>query len=128
MKVLVVDDMPLMRHVLINMLRKLNFEHITEATDGKQALALMQKQAFDLVITDLHMPKMDGKTLLTRIREDLILSDTPVLMVTCEDNKKSIKEIIAAKVTGFIIKPFNLNTLENQLKKINKVPEPKPDC
>ena len=127
MKVLVVDDMPLMRHVLINMLRKLNFEHITEATDGKQALALMQKQEFDLVITDLHMPKMDGKTLLTQIREDLILSETPVLMVTCEDNKKSIKEIIAAKVTGFIIKPFNLNTLENQLKKINTVPVEKPD-
>ena len=127
MKVLVVDDMPLMRHVLINMLRKLNFDKITEATDGKQALALMQKQEFDLVITDLHMPKMDGKTLLTQIREDLILSDTPVLMVTCEDNKQSIKEIIAAKVDGFIIKPFNLNTLENQLKKINTVPAVKPN-
>jgi len=120
MKILVVDDMPLMRHVLINMLRKLNFHEITEATDGIQAFTLMQQQHFDLVITDLHMPKMDGKALLTRIRDNEQLNEIPVLMVTCEDNKKSIKEIIAAKVSGFIVKPFNLNTLESQLKKIVK--------
>ena len=62
MKILVVDDMPLMRDVLINMLRKLNYHDIVEATDGIQALSLLQNQGYDLVITDLHMPKMDGKT------------------------------------------------------------------
>lgn len=118
MKILVVDDMPLMRHVLINMLRKLDFSDVIEATNGVQALTLLQQHHFDLVITDLHMPKMDGKTLLSRIREDEEISATPVLMVTCEDSKVSIKEIIAAKVSGFIVKPFNLNTLEKQLIKI----------
>ncbi|KKL99651.1 hypothetical protein LCGC14_1812340, partial [marine sediment metagenome] len=62
MKILVVDDMPLMRHVLINMLRALNFPDLVEATDGIQALTFLKNQHFDLVITDLHMPKMDGKT------------------------------------------------------------------
>ncbi|MCQ8878259.1 response regulator [Pseudoalteromonas shioyasakiensis] len=118
MKILVVDDMPLMRNVLVNMLRKLNLNDITEASNGVQAFTLMQQQHFDLVITDLHMPKMDGKTLLNRIRNDEILSEIPVLMVTCEDNKEPIKEIIAAKVSGFIVKPFNLSTLEKQLNKI----------
>lgn len=118
MKILVVDDMPLMRHVLINMLRKLEFKDLIEATDGVQALQLLHQHDFDLVITDLHMPKMDGKSLLNRIRDDQQLQNTPVLMVTCEDNAAEIKEIIAAKVSGFIIKPFSLNILAKQLKKI----------
>lgn len=120
MKILVVDDMPLMRHVLINMLRTFNFPDLVEATDGLQALTFLKNQHFDLVITDLHMPKMDGKTLLNRIRDDQELTALPVLMVTCEDNSAAIKEIIAAKVTGFIIKPFNLNVLDNKLKKVLK--------
>lgn len=120
MKILVVDDMPLMRHVLINMLRKLEYKNIVEATNGEQAFAFMQQQHFDLVITDLHMPKLDGKGLLKRIRETNKMKSTPVLMVTCEDNKETIKDIIAEKVTGFIVKPFNLNVLNNQLQKIAK--------
>ncbi|MBB1398589.1 response regulator [Pseudoalteromonas sp. SG44-8] len=121
MRILVVDDMPLMRHVLINMLRKLNYHDIVEATDGIQALSLLQNQGYDLVITDLHMPKMDGKTLLNRIRDDQELAEIPVLMITCEDSSTAIKEIIAAKVSGFIVKPFNLNVLDSQLKKVMKL-------
>jgi len=124
MKILVVDDMPLMRHVLINMLRKLEYADTVEATDGIQAFTLLHQQHFDLVITDLHMPKMDGKNLLNRIRDDVKLASLPVLMVTCEDNGDRVKEIIAANVSGFIIKPFNLNVLSTQLNivigKMNK--------
>ena len=75
MKILVVDDMPLMRHVLINMLRKLEYSNIVEATDGLQALALLRHQHFDLVITDLHMPKMDGvdySLIFEKIKHSLI--------------------------------------------------------
>ena len=117
MKILVVDDMPLMRHVLINMLRKLEYSNIVEATDGLQALALLRHQHFDLVITDLHMPKMDGVDLLTNIRKDRALADIPVLMVTCEDSTDKVKQVIAAKVSGFIIKPFNMNVLSSQLNR-----------
>lgn len=117
MKILVVDDMPLMRHVLINMLRKLEYCNIVEAIDGLQALALLRDQHFDLVITDLHMPKMDGVDLLTNIRKDRALADIPVLMVTCEDSTDKVKQVIAAKVSGFIIKPFNMNVLSSQLNR-----------
>lgn len=120
MNILVVDDMPLMRHVLINMLRSLDYNDITEATDGSQALELLEKQHFDLVINDLHMPKMDGKCLLNHIRETPKFDDLPVLMVTCEDSKQTVTDMIAAKVSGFIIKPFCLNTLQKQLSRIVK--------
>ena len=67
------------------------------------------------------MPKMDGKTLLNRIRDDQELAEIPVLMITCEDSSTAIKEIISAKVSGFIVKPFNLNVLDSQLKKVMKL-------
>ncbi len=125
MKILVVDDMPLMRHVLINMLRQLDYKEIVEATDGLQALKILQDQMFDLVITDLHMPKMDGITLLDNIRKDAELVNLPVLMVTCEDSSETVKKIINAKVSGFIVKPFNMNVLAAQLTRLSKKPKAK---
>ena len=122
MRILVVDDMPLMRHVLINMLRQLDYKDIVEATDGLQALTILQNQLIDLVITDLHMPKMDGLNLLDAIRNDTEHAQLPVLMVTCEDNSETVKKIINAKVSGFIIKPFCMNVLSAQLTRLaNKV-------
>ena len=119
MKILVVDDMPLMRHVLINMLRQLDYKDIVEATDGLQALNILQNQMFDLVITDLHMLKMDGITLLDNIRKDAELKNLPVLMVTCEDSSSTVKKAINAKVSGFIVKPFNMNVLSAQLTRLS---------
>ena len=118
MKLLVVDDMPLMRHVLINMLRQLDYKNVVEATDGQQALKILRQQKFDLVITDLHMPKVDGVNLLDNIRHDQALVDLPVIMVTCEDNADTVKQVIKAKVSGFIIKPFNMNVLSAQLNRL----------
>lgn len=66
------------------------------------------------------MPKMDGKCLLNHIRETPSLKSMPVLMVTCEDSKQTVNDMISAKVNGFIIKPFCLNTLQKQLIRIVK--------
>jgi len=122
MKILVVDDMTTMRHVLLHMLRDLGHVDCDEAIDGLQALTLLHKKHYDLLITDLHMPNLDGKQLLEKVRSESQLSKIPVLMISSEDETSKIKEIIAAKVTGFIVKPFNYNTLEKQIKKIDKCP------
>ena len=118
MRVLVVDDMAAMRHVMINMLRHVGFEHLDEAVDGFQALGMLKNASYDLVITDLIMPKMDGQQLLKSIRNDQKLKDTPVIMVTCENDKKKVQQALLEKVSGFILKPFNLQTLEKQLSRL----------
>jgi len=115
MKILVVDDMTSMRHVLIHMLRSLGFTDNEEASDGLHALNLLRKNKYDLVITDLHMPKLDGKGLLNEIRNHKSLKAMPVLMVSCEDEKSTIEEVIASQVNGFIVKPFNTKTLARQM-------------
>jgi two-component system chemotaxis response regulator CheY len=115
MKILVVDDMTSMRHIMIHMLQSIGYEENDEAVNGRQALQLIRKNKYDLLITDYHMPKINGIQLLKLIRSDKELFNLPVLMVTCEDQKNEIESIIAAKVNGFIIKPFNTNTLKKQI-------------
>ncbi len=69
MKILVVDDMTSMRHVMLNLLRSIGYLELEEATNGWQAFQMMQRSRYDLLITDLNMPKMDGRELLKEIRQ-----------------------------------------------------------
>jgi two-component system chemotaxis response regulator CheY len=124
MKILVVDDMVSMRHVMLHMLRSLGHTDIDEAADGLQALNLLNKKCYNLLITDYHMPKIDGQQLLKSIRGSKGLANLPVLMVSCEDDKARVKAIIASDVTDFIVKPFSLQTLELKVKKIEKLLNP----
>ena len=115
MKILVVDDMPSMRQVMLHMLASLGYSDPDEASCGLHALKMLRLNDYDLLITDLHMPNLDGEQLLSKIREDKKLHNLPVLMVSCEDDKAKIMALIAGEVTGFMVKPFNCNTLKKQL-------------
>jgi len=121
MKILVVDDMISMRHVMIHMLRDLGYNDLEESADGLQAFDKLKKGHFDLLITDYYMPNINGKELLERIRYNEKLKKLPVLMVSCEDDQKKIKSLIKAQVTGFIVKPFTANTLKKQLNWIESL-------
>ncbi|MCG7535577.1 response regulator [Pseudoalteromonas sp. OOF1S-7] len=118
MKILVVDDMTPMRHVMISMLRRLGFTDIDEATDGKRALELLDNKIYQLVVSDLNMPHVDGLTLIHEIRSRPTLKDLKLLMVTCENGRDRVQQVLLQKVDGFVIKPFSLATLENQLKRM----------
>ncbi|TMP27587.1 two-component system response regulator [Pseudoalteromonas rubra] len=118
MKILVVDDMTSMRHVMIGMLRRLGFTDIDEATDGKRALELLGIKSYQLVISDLNMPHVDGLALLHEIRSRPALKDLKLLMVTCENGRDRVQQVLLQKVDGFVIKPFSLATLEKQFKKM----------
>ncbi len=119
MKILVVDDMASMRNVMVHMLTSLGYNNSDEASCGLQALKMLRLNNYDLLITDLHMPNLNGEQLLSKVRSDNKLSNLPVLMVSSEDDKAKIVELIACEVTGFMVKPFNLNTLKKQLNWIH---------
>ncbi len=121
MKILVVDDMISMRHVMMHMLRDIGYNDLDEAGDGIQAFDKLKRGKYDLLITDYHMPNINGGQLLERVRYNEKLKELPVLMVSCEDDQKKIKSLIEAKVTGFIVKPFTTNTLKKQLNWISSL-------
>jgi len=117
-RILVVDDFATMRKVVRSLLGTLGFSNIQEAEDGVQALRTLQSQSFDFVVSDWNMPNMQGIDLLRAIRADPNLRTLPVLMVTAEAKRENILEAAQAGVNGYIVKPFNAETLRVKLDAI----------
>lgn len=118
MKILVVDDFSTMRKMIRGFLKDLGCNNVSEAEDGKDALQMLKKEKFDFVISDWNMPNTSGIELLKAVRADPTLAGIPMLLVTAEAKKDQIIEAAKAGVNGYIVKPFNMETLEEKIKKI----------
>ena len=118
MDVLIVDDFATMRRILKNILRQIGFTNIYEADNGKNALNILKKQKFDLILCDWNMPEMSGLELLNEVRSDNELKDTPFVMVTAEAQKNNIIEAVQAGVSNYVVKPFTAETINGKLKKV----------
>lgn len=121
---LVVDDISSMRRVIGSLLKdQLRNVRISEAADGKSALQMLKAaeaegKPFDFVVTDCHMPNMGGIDLLRAIREEELLQHLPVLLVTAEATRDMILQAAKAGADGYIVKPFNADTLRTKLQQI----------
>jgi len=118
MKVLIVDDFSTMRRIIRNLLKEIGYVNVDEAEDGQVALAKLRAHDFELVVSDLNMPNMNGFELLRSIRADPGLKSLPVLLVTAEAKKEDIITAAQAGASGYIVKPFTKATLEEKLNKI----------
>jgi two-component system chemotaxis response regulator CheY len=116
-KILAVDDSVTMRHLVTLSLRQAGYE-VVEATDGLEALAKLEATRFDLVITDLHMPGLDGTGLIRRVRALSSYRFTPILMLTTESDASRKAEGQAAGATGWIVKPFQPEQLLKVIKRV----------
>ncbi len=121
-KILVVDDAPMIRRILKNLLKEMGFTNIEEAEDGMVALQKLRQQKFDFVITDWNMPNLTGIELVQEIRKDPNLKHLPVMMVTAEAKKENIILALKSGVNNYIVKPF---TPENVKSKIEAIFTPK---
>ncbi len=105
-RILAVDDSPSMRDMVRIALMGAGFE-VAQAADGREALELARQSEFDLVLSDVNMPVMDGIELIRALRAENSYRHTPILMLTtesCMDRKREGKE---AGATGWIVKPFD---------------------
>lgn len=115
--ILVVDDSTTMRQMVAFTLSSAGHS-VTEAPDGAQALALARKQKFDLVITDVNMPGMNGIDLVQNLREVPDCKFIPILVLTTEAGAELKQKGRSAGATGWIVKPFNPEVLLDTLKKV----------
>ncbi len=118
LKFLVVDDFSTMRRIVRGLLKEMGCTNAEEAEDGAAALAMLKAQAFDVVISDINMPIMNGFDLLKAVKADDTLKHLPVLLVTAEARREDI--VMAAQIgaAGYIVKPFTKATLEEKVQKI----------
>ena len=116
-KILAVDDSASMRQ-MVSFTLKAAGHTVMDAEDGQQALNIAKTQSFDLVLTDVNMPIMDGLTLTKELRDLPDYRFTPILILTTEAGKEKKQEGRAAGATGWLVKPFNPDQLLATIKKV----------
>jgi two-component system chemotaxis response regulator CheY len=114
---LVVDDSTSMRQMVAFTMKEAGFT-VLEGSDGEDALKRLEGQRVELIITDLNMPKMDGLTLIRKVRAKPAYKFTPILMLTTESQDSKKQEGKAAGATGWIVKPFNPQQLLQVVAKV----------
>ncbi|MCR4301959.1 MAG: response regulator [Sulfuricaulis sp.] len=115
--ILTVDDTASMRQMISFTLNSVGYE-VLQASDGKEALKLLQGKKVDLVIADVNMPNMDGIALVKSLREQADYKFTPILMLTTESQESKRQQGKVAGATGWIVKPFNPEQLLTIVKKV----------
>ena len=118
MKLLIVDDSTMLRDMLSYALNEGGYNDVVEAVDGVDGLEKAKTTAFDLIITDVNMPNMDGLTYIEELRKLPQYSKTPILVLTTERSDEMKTKGKAAGATGWIVKPFVPDQL---LKAVNIV-------
>jgi two-component system chemotaxis response regulator CheY len=118
MKLLIVDDSTMLRDMLKYALNEGGYSDVTEAVDGVDGLNKAKQTHFDLVITDVNMPNMDGLTLVSELRSLPAYIKRPILVLTTERSDDMKAKGKAAGATGWIVKPF---IPEQLLKAVNIV-------
>jgi len=116
LKVLVVDDSSTARRHISRVLRNMGIEEITTAGNGIEALEIIARHFFDLVVTDYNMPKMDGRELVEQIRESSGQASIPVLMVSSESDDSRIAAVQNAGVSAICDKPFDAGTVKQLIE------------
>jgi len=120
--VLIVDDSSTIRLIVRRCLEQgeLGIAELWEAGSGEEALDILARQRVDVVLTDIHMPKMDGFQLLTAMKRDERWKAIPVLMITTEASANAVLDAVQKGASGYIRKPFTPFQIRNQLSLLLK--------
>lgn len=126
-KILIVDDMMMMRTMMKKNLQKLGFQDITDAKNGQEAWEKLESSStdgktFDLILSDWNMPELTGIEFLQKIRTDNRFNGIPFVMVTAENEKEQVMKAMQSGVSHYVVKPFTAETLKEKLEAVyNKV-------
>ena len=118
-KILIVDDSETLRAILIFVLEEAGYK-VFVGIDGIDAQKHLNGQTIDLIITDLHMPNMDGIGFIKVVRSHPFYANTPILFLTTDTLQNKKDEAKEAGATGWVIKPFDEEKLLLAVSKVIK--------
>lgn len=118
-KILIVDDLVMMRKLVIKSLAAMGYSHFEEADDGKQAWEKIKNTPdIGLIISDWHMPHCTGFNLLRQVRANQQFKNTPFILLTTESEYAKVKSAIEAGADSCIPKPFTSDSLKHNINLI----------
>ena len=118
--VLIVDDSATMRALLRKVLNISGLELGTcfEGANGREALEILEQNWVDLVLSDLHMPEMDGAALVKALRQNDVWKSIPVVLITTEGRQEILEGFFRQGIQGYIRKPFRPEDIKEKLQNI----------
>jgi two-component system, chemotaxis family, chemotaxis protein CheY len=118
--ILIVDDSLPMRSVIKRIFKTAGYgsSEFHEAGNGEEALEIMKHSWIDIVATDYNMPVMNGLELIQKIKNNDLIKDIPVIIISTEGNDARIKEFMDSGAAGYVTKPFAPETIRDLLTTI----------
>jgi len=111
--VLIAEDDRFNRLLIVSLLAKNKQIKVLEATNGEEALEMLNTHNIDMLLLDIYMPKMDGLETLAKIRQMETLANIPIMVISSDETE--MKKSLAFGADAFIVKPVNLKKLEGQI-------------
>ncbi len=110
-RILVVDDSPTMRQFITFALQRFSALTIDQATDGVAALKQLSERRYDLLLTDVNMPIMDGLRLVGLIRKDPAYENLPIVVITTEGSDMTREQAMSSGASDYLTKPLQTSKL-----------------
>jgi two-component system chemotaxis response regulator CheY len=120
-RILIVEDSPTMRQLLVFALKRLKEVEIVEAQDGMDGLRKVTSDHFDLALVDINMPVMDGLKLISLIRGEESLKTMPIAVITTEGAKEDRERALALGADEYLTKPIQANRVLQVAKGLLKI-------
>lgn len=108
-RILIVEDSPTMRQLLVFALKRIQGVEIVEAEDGMDGLRKVTSDPFDLAFVDINMPVMDGLKLISLIRAEQALASMPICVITTEGGKEDRERALSLGANEYLTKPIQAN-------------------
>ena len=121
-KALIVDDSQAMRRSISYALQRLDDLVCLEASDGAEGMKRLASEHFDIILTDINMPVMDGLKLIAHVRaEESPHKDTPLVVITTESAPEDRRRALALGANAYLVKPLRANTVLDTVKQLLKI-------
>jgi two-component system chemotaxis response regulator CheY len=120
---LVVEDSPMMRQLIVFALTRIPKMRVTEADDGVDGLRKLASGKFDIILTDINMPIMDGLKLVKRVRSDAQHKDVPIIVITTESSEEDRARALSLGANAYIVKPIVAPVVIQKVRELLKIEE-----
>jgi len=111
-----------MRQLIVFALSRVRNLKVVEADDGVDALKKLSGQKFDILITDINMPMMDGLKLVSMVRRDEVHKDIPIVIITTEGAQEDRQRALSLGANAYITKPIQAPQVITKVKELLKLP------
>ncbi len=116
--ILIVEDLFTTRLFLRRTLKKLGYTNVVLSEDGHTALKELEQNQFDLIISDWHMPNMDGLDFFKALSKNKKWSEIPFLLITAEKERGKVIEAVQAGIKEYLVKPVEPEKLGSKIKEV----------